>query len=386
MRTILGAALAASLALTTVHAEDKAPNPPLFSEQVGAFDPAAPLPEDKGGLLAQALALYGREDLRDRLMAAKKIAPCTVDAAHPDAVQAIVDGANASGLLIINEAHYEPRGRALIGRVLERLHADGFTVYAAETFAADVRGPDFAARPWPAFDDGGYSNDPVFGRTMRSAKALGYRFVDYEYDAEDPRMQDPNVDVGVREDIQAENLMARIFAAEPNAKAVIHVGHGHAAEVAFRTGDGTETRMMALRLKDKLGRDPFTVNTTYYTSPSSEPAVCTFVPSGPDDSPRMDLFIGLPAPAYEDGRPVWRRHDLGDHAIAVPAAFAGQSEKLAIEARPAGEPPLAVPLDRVLVYPGETLPLLLPPGTYTVRAYSWSKGWLPDEVPLTVPD
>jgi hypothetical protein len=55
------------------------------------------------------------------------------------------------------------------------------------------------------------------------------------------------------------------------------------------------------------------------------------------------------------------------------------------EARHANEPDDAVPADRVLVDPGEDIPLLLAPGRYRVRAWTQGGAWTAS-VALTVAD
>ena len=52
-----------------------------------------------------------------------------------------------------------------------------------------------------------------------------------------------------------------------------------------------------------------------------------------------------------------------------------------VEARLADEPDEAVPVDRLLVRPGETLPMLLAPGRYRVESWTRERGW---SAPVTV--
>ena len=83
-----------------------------------------------------------------------------------------------------------------------------------------------------------------------------------------------------------------------------------------------------------------------------------------------DYMIGHPPLTFTKSRPDWRRV-LGDIDTPVPAAFLGLDEPVIIEARYPDEPELAVPVERLLLFPGETdIPLLLPPGTYRVEAFT----------------
>jgi hypothetical protein len=41
-----------------------------------------------------------------------------------------------------------------------------------------------------------------------------------------------------------------------------------------------------------------------------------------------------------------------------------------VEARRDGDPALAIPEDRLMLFPGDRLPLLLPPGDYRIEAWT----------------
>ncbi len=53
----------------------------------------------------------------------------------------------------------------------------------------------------------------------------------------------------------------------------------------------------------------------------------------------------------------------------IPKELLSDKTRVLIEARNTGEPPEAVPIDRVLLWPGETRPLLLPVGSYDLIVY-----------------
>jgi hypothetical protein len=67
----------------------------------------------------------------------------------------------------------------------------------------------------------------------------------------------------------------------------------------------------------------------------------------------------------------------------VPRRLKRPAERIIVEARNAADPADAVPVDRVLIDPGEDIPLLLPPGRYKVRAWLEDRTLTPD-VALTV--
>jgi hypothetical protein len=87
-------------------------------------------------------------------------------------------------------------------------------------------------------------------------------------------------------------------------------------------------------------------------------------------SASADLVFAIPRAFEIEGRLTsGARED--ERAVDVPASLIAASETVLIEARREGEPDLAVPEDRLMLFPGETLPLVLPPGNYRIEA--WTK-------------
>lgn len=129
---------------------------------------------------------------------------------------------------------------------------------------------------------------------------------------------------------------------------------------------------MAERLKARTGRDPLTIDQTVCASTSgTSVASVSFVrANGTSASVQMvDLFVGHAPLEFRDGRVSWRQ-DMGERIVAMPREFAGMQEHVIVEARPEGAAPDVVPVDRILLRPGETIPLLLPPGRYRVEGFT----------------
>lgn len=321
--------------------------------------------EDKGGMLRQMYSLAGREDL-----AAKQKPPSCV-ALPDDPVAAIVARARDTNIVIINEDHASPFDRHFVGRVLTALKAEGYAVYAAETF---MPGRDLAEGEVMS-DDGFYVNEPIYARTVQLAKTLGYKLVAYESVREqDEEIQQANPDlsqINRREMAQVENLMNAIFNEQPDAKVLIHVGHAHVWERGRPESKGSEV-WMAERLKARTGRDPLTIDQTWCasTSGASVGAVSLTKADGTIAPVQMvDLFVGHAPLEFRDGRVAWRQ-ELGERIVAMPGELAGKQEHVIVEARPEGAAPDVVPTDRILQRPGETIPLLLPPGRYRVEGFT----------------
>jgi hypothetical protein len=178
-----------------------------------------------------------------------------------------------------------------------------------------------------------------------------------------------------REMMQAANLTAQV--ARQAGKTLVHVGHDHNMENLSPSG----IKPMAVVFTETTGIDPLTIDTVSQEAPDGAPVVCdpaaSYVPAK-----RFDIRIGLPKLVFERGRPRWRLA-AGDHFAGIPASLRRSGEIAVYEARPSGERGDSTPMDRLLLRPGETLPLLLPPGRYDVSAWTEKDGWSPI-VPLSV--
>jgi len=334
----------------------------------------------------QQLAMVGRDDLIVDLIYSSTARPTCEPLKRSgeivDPLSEIVARAKTSGrIVMLNEAHDDAQTRLLIIRVMQPLRDLGFSVYAAETFMRSVgsRSPK-----WPLLTDGFYSYEPAFGELLRLARRLDFEFVPYE--ADEPRKassDDVAARIAERETSQTRNIMERIVAPKPGAKILIHVGHHHLIEQPVKNSLGGETRWMASRLKEASGIDPLTVDQTTFQSPIDQPVICAL---NSDVEKRralaVDLTVALPKPKISNGRPIWRR-SMGQWDVTIPNRLLSTKVWSIVEARYASEPADAVPADRLLLAPGEKLPLVLKPGTYRIEAWTRESGWSePIEIPV----
>lgn len=296
------------------------------------------------------------------------------------AIDEIVRRARATSIVILNEAHYSPRDRAFALEVARALRPLGYATLAAETFSNDAEpgkpiAIDRLARDgFARFGTGAYSKDPVFAGYVRAAMAIGYRPVAYEItDAQAAK----GSDVATREQAQVANLMQAVFARDPAAKVLLHVGHSHVAEAAIPGGRGP-TEWMAARLKRATGIDPLTIDQTTLTdlSPQARAAYplaaakvgradgVLFADGRPlvlgPYAGAVDLQVVHPARSYAHGRPAWLAA-LGGRPVAVPSALLPATGERLIQAFAADAPADAVPLDQVLVAAGRPAPRLMLP-------------------------
>lgn len=336
---------------------------------------------DDGGLVAQGWSMLGREDRAAQLgqseyvpVACGAIAGSSIG--REAALDAIAARAAHHRIVIINESHVVTRHRDMTRGLLAKLHPLGFRVLAAETFYNPPAGDEApvvrnAALPWPHRNDGTYSLDAAFGRLLRQAKALEYRLYPYEEveddvaSAADIAPEDWPARIARRETAQARNLAAILAAMAPDERLLVHVGYSHALEVPRTEPDGITATYMAALLKQMTGLDPLTISQT--NCRGEGPA--TMLVNAPAHLPpgAFDMLISHPLDRFIDHRPQWRR-EAGDRPVAIPPALRPTDAPLVIEAFGWDEPFDAVPFDRVLVEPGEDVPLLLPPGRYRVRA------------------
>ncbi|MEE9380282.1 MAG: hypothetical protein V3V03_02660 [Hyphomonadaceae bacterium] len=331
----------------------------------------------------QMAGAMGREDILAGLFPDRHLPDCMATGTDP--LTAIVEGARQTSIVIINEAHDQPRHRAFIETVVKALNDEGYTIYAAETLNVSPPGSGPVSDELPLLSEGWYSRDPIFGRLIRTVKSLGMERVVYEETA-DQRVPDdarPRDRIIARETAQTDNLMAQIFTGRPDAKVIIHVGHSHVEEFPHAVGENEPLLWMAARLKAATGIDPFTISQTVCQSGSGD---TEFVRAGETVAggyDHTDALVGHPPYHFTEGRPDWRR-TAGDVDVPVPPAFLGLDAPVIIEARRIGEPVHTVPEDRLMLRKGEALPLLLPQGDY--RLEGWTKdGQIGNPIPVTIP-
>ena len=223
----------------------------------------------------------------------------------------------------------------------------------------------------------------MFGYLVRRVMALGYRPVAYEaaYRPEQDALS-RGEQIALREQAQAENLAGALAAAGPEAKFLIHVGYGHAAE---RPPPG-ESEWMAARLARLTGLDPLTVEQTGVSEVAPTPqgralyrALAARVGATPEVFMKngaplatgrlgaaTDLQVVHPPVTSVDGRPDWLRH-TGRIAVAIPAERLPAAGRRLVQAFVVGEADDAVPLDQALVVAGEEPPMLYVPDGVEVR-------------------
>ncbi|MGB3800780.1 MAG: hypothetical protein WA952_13275 [Lewinella sp.] len=171
------------------------------------------------------------------------------------AVASLLKDAEDHQIVIINEAHHEPRHRVFTRSLLDGLYERGYRHFGLETLA-NYPGSDslIAAMPYPTTAGGYYTRDPQFAAMVQYARDIGFQLFGYEADHQSG---DTPAD---RETKQMENIVG-YRTAHPQDKLLLHVGYAHANEGVL---GGSWGRAMAPRLADTIGLDPLTINQTHF--------------------------------------------------------------------------------------------------------------------------
>lgn len=222
--------------------------------------------------LAQVLAMTGDETAAMENVPAQPFSvPDLGEVSAHSALEAIVTAAKTRQIVILNEAHHISRCRVFAERLMEELRFEGFTVFAAETFTNIERAwPNAAMQSLNSgaaitASLGWYLADPVYAELVRAARKLGYRFASYEMrpdqlanagNASDRQRE-------VREDAEANNVIAHILESDPKAKIFIYCGYDH----VLKSEVGIHQLWFAGRLKAKTGIDPLCIGQAWTVPP-----------------------------------------------------------------------------------------------------------------------
>jgi hypothetical protein len=226
------------------------------------------------------------------------------------AVAALLKDAEEHEIVIINEAHHEPRHRFFTRQLLQGLYDRGYRHFGLETLSSFGSVDSLMkAGHYPSLKSGYYTRDPQFAAMIAEATRIGFSLFGYEAAGTgSPKL---------RELGQMRNIMA-YRAEHPEGKYLLHVGYSHANEGEL---GGRWEKSMAQRLADTTSLDPLTINQTHFRE-MSQPALERFefrelpvkVPSvylnaaGEDwnfdnEIRWFDRYVFHPSTTYQYGRP-----------------------------------------------------------------------------------
>jgi hypothetical protein len=350
------------------------PQPPRAEESAAVGTPKwflqtlpVQLPSDVNGpaaaLVEQMLPAVGRDDLWLALPHNRKYACKAVAVGEDPITQEVAERAKSTRIVIVNEEHDVPWHRRFTEALLNRLWDEGYRYFAAETFDEHVN--DHPEEEFGRIDAGFYTTESTFGDLIRTAKHIGYVLVPYE--ATVPPGVSLSERPAFREEGQASHLVERVFQRDPTARVIVHVGYSHAAKVPIPSSDGGTLAWMAARLRTKTGINPLTIDQTFCRSAGSSPQLVKPTDRVPPGA--FDLAIAYPEVTTTQGRATWRLAG-GRRLVPLPQGSIPSVGRVVVEARRADEPDAAIPIDRLLLRAGESIPLVLPQGTFRLTVTS----------------
>ncbi|HEX6134773.1 MAG TPA: hypothetical protein VFZ24_12470 [Longimicrobiales bacterium] len=292
-----------------------------------------------------------------------------------DAIDVIVRRAAGTRAVIWGEEHHLPQTRSLYESLLHGLWDQGYRYLAAEAFTDAVMDTGFTDVD---YGSGLYLLDPVFASAVRTALDLGYRLVAY-----DTSERGPEGEAGFRDRRQAENIIARVFDGDPEARVLVLAGRGHASETTASDG----WKPMAAVLKERTGIDPLTVfapTMSMRQSPEEEhPLYRAATARGLVRRPTIfvnrlndelvgpefaDAYIFWPRVQVKNGRESWVFELPGRREVRVPFTLPPGPGLVLVQAFRDGRPDRAVPDDQILIHLDSIPGLALRRGVYRIRA------------------
>ena len=271
-------------------------------------------------------------------------------------------------LIIINEAHHQPRHRVFTTQLLQGLYDHGFRFLGLEALAEEDT--LLQERGYSIQSSGYYTKEPQFGNLIREAIRIGYTLFPYE--------AGPGLNGKEREIEQARNIQ-QILEENPGAKVLLHCGFAHVVEGDYPAWE----KAMAGRLKEFTGIDPLTINQERLSERSrpelhnpylnlvelTEPSVFVredgAVFNGPEGKYEFDIRVGHPITTYVNGRPDWLLEGGKKRWLDIPVKEISLSFPVLVLAYRAEESEDAVPVDIVeLKTAEEGKKLALYPGGY----------------------
>ncbi|MDP1553884.1 MAG: hypothetical protein Q8L84_00375 [Hyphomonas sp.] len=307
--------------------------------------------------LADVLRAMGRDDLVDPGLAPETVHACPRQWVEP--IEMIARAAASSRIVIIESERNAAAQTAFLKDLVTRLAQDGFTAFADDGLTL---GPGGAAHPDVLLvSEGLVTRDPGHGRLVREVKRHRLQLVDagvWWTSADQLASLSPAEQSARRQAGLVKQVSRLVFGADPGARVIMHIERATESPAATVKSD----------VARETGHEPLLIALTVCAPADAEPA---FVPAhGDGASPggEADMTFAIPHAEIREGR---RTSGGRESVIAVPPAFLVPDLPVLIEARRTSDPALAIPEDRLMLFPGDRLPLLLPPGDYRIEA--WTK-------------
>ncbi len=201
----------------------------------------------------------------------------------------ILNRSKTEDIIIINEAHHNPKHRVFTTSLLEELYKNGYRYLGLEAlFDTAINQRNYATQ-----ESGFYTAEPAFGNLIFEARKIG--FILFGYEASEGKNGKE------REIEQAQNIYA-FMQNNTEGKYIIHCGFDHVYENEVA---GWE-KAMAGRLKEYTQIDPFTIDQVKFTERSKPEFGHFFVYATPEKEPfvlinqQFEVFNGISHPKQTD--------------------------------------------------------------------------------------
>ena len=97
------------------------------------------------------------------------------------AIPSILKDAEQHEIVVVNEAHHEPRHRVFTRQLLQGLYDRGYRHLGMETLSQNAGTDSLADQvSYPSLVSGFYTRDPQFAAMVAEARRIGYRIFGYE--------------------------------------------------------------------------------------------------------------------------------------------------------------------------------------------------------------
>lgn len=309
--------------------------------------------------LADVLRAMGRDDLIEGAAPDEAAYGCPRQWVEP--LEMISRSARDHRIVIIETKRQAAEQTAFAEEVIKRLAQDGFNTYADDALTLD---PGGAAHPDVLLvSEGMVTRDPAHGRLLREVKRHRMQLVDagiWWTSAQDLATLSPAGLAARRQDALAQQVARRALAPDPAARVIFYTE---------RSADSAASAALENTVARITGEDPLLIALTGCEPADALPALLPREGDGPKPQAEAELVFAIPRGAIKAGRQTAGRL-AGEFVVEVPDTLLGNSAMVLVEARRSGDPDAAVPEDRLMLFPGDRLPLILPPGDYRIEAWT----------------
>ena len=285
---------------------------------------------------------------------------------------AVLTEALGHDIVILNEAHHEPRHRVFTRSLLQGLYNRGFHHFGLEALTPDrLMDSLINTNSYPTITAGYYVREPQLAALIAEARRIGFQLFSYETFGVSGRERELGQ---MRNIIQYRSL-------HPEGKLLLYVGYAHAMEGALPSD---WEKAMAQRLADSTGLDPLTVDQTHfremsdtlqerfeyrYVAPKIEVPTVYLTDTGntfqlDGQNGKYDIHVFHPRTTYRAGRPdyVWVP---GRQAVYIDCQSLGDTGPWLLQAYGI-EDDMSISVPRDVVETSRLRPraLALPPGRY----------------------